>query len=215
MNLQKQLNELSQKMQSILSDDVKKLMEKSSLDLINSSLIENSLKKGDKIPNFSLPNATGKLVNIQDLLTTSSFLIISFYRGGWCPYCSLELRALEQNLSTIKEVGATLVAISPQTPDNSLSTIEKNELSFEVLSDIGNKISHQFGLTFTVSEQLRPIYESFGINLLQSNGDESYELPIPATYIIDKNGLIIDSFVKTDYTQRLAPEEIIIKILSY
>jgi len=173
MNLQKQLNELSQKMQSILSDDVKKLMEKSSLDLINSSLIENSLKKGDKIPNFSLPNATGKLVNIQDLLTTSSFLIISFYRGGWCPYCSLELRALEQNLSTIKEVGATLVAISPQTPDNSLSTIEKNELSFEVLSDIGNKISHQFGLTFTVSEQLRPIYESFGINLLQSNGDES------------------------------------------
>lgn len=208
MTLQQELTELSKKIQSMLSDDVKKLMGKSAIDLINSHIAENALKKGDKTPNFTLANATGKLINIQDLLK-SSLVVISFYRGGWCPYCNLELRALQQQLSEIQKAGATLVAITPETPDNSLSTIEKNELTFEVLSDVGNKIAHEFGLTFTVAKTLRPIYHSFGINLPESNGDESYQLPIPATYIVDRDGIIVYSFVDSDYTKRLEPQEII------
>lgn len=109
----------------------------------------------------------------------------------------------------IKEAGANLVAISPQTPDNSLSTIEKQELTFEVLSDVGNNVAKEFGLVFTVPEILRNIYHSFGIDLPKSNGDDSYTLPLPATYIVDRNGTIIYSFVDTDYTKRVDPQEII------
>ncbi len=213
MSLQEDLTNVSINMQSMLSEDVKNLMEKSAIDLINSEIVENALQQGDTIPNFTLPNATGKFVNIQDLLTTSK-VVISFYRGGWCPYCSLELRALQLRLAEIKQAGATLVAISPQTPDNSLSTVEKNELSFEVLSDVGNKVAHEFGLTFTVAEPLRPIYQSFGINLPASNGDESYQLPIPATYIVAQDGVIIHSFVDSDYRNRLEPQ-IILDILKF
>ncbi len=208
MSLQQELNNLSQQMQQKLSDDVKKIMAKTAQELIDSQISEKALKKGDKIPSFALPNTTGKLVNINDILATSK-AVISFYRGGWCPYCNLELKALQQRLPEIKQAEATLVAISPQTPDNSLSTVEKHELTFEVLSDVGNNVAKEFGLVFTVPEILRNIYHSFGIDLPKSNGDDSYTLPLPATYIVDRDGTIIYSFVDTDYTKRVDTQEII------
>lgn len=208
MSLTEDLANLAVEIESMLPEDAKGAMEKFGIDLLNSGIIDHSLREGDKIPNFILPNAIGQSVDIQELLKLG-LVVISFYRGGWCPYCSLELRALQQVLPEIKAFGATLVAISPQTPDNSLSTIEKNELTFEVLSDIGNQVAHKFGLVFTIPKMLRPVYEGFGINLPDSNGDESFELPIPATYIVDKNGLIIHAFVNYDYTQRQDPQEIL------
>ncbi len=112
-------------------------------------------------------------------------------------------------LPRMRELGATLVAVSPETPDNSLSTAEKNSLTFEVLSDVGNRVAHQFGIVFQLPEDLRPIYAGFGINLSAANGDDMFELPIPATYVIDTDQKICMAFVEPDYTKRLDPEEII------
>ena len=112
----------------------------------------------------------------------------------------------------IESLGATLVAISPQVPEKSFATAEQNKVSFEVLSDVGNKVARQFGLVFTLPDRLRPIYKQFGVDLAAANGDERYELPLSATYVIDKNGIIKYAFVDTDYTKRMEPEEIV-KIL--
>ncbi|PMB25559.1 peroxiredoxin-like family protein [Fischerella thermalis] len=208
MNLTEDLVNLAVQMESQMPEDVKVLMEQAAIDLLNSGISDNCLKAGDRIPSFILPNAIAQLVDIHELLK-SGLVVISFYRGGWCPYCNLELRALQQALPHIKAYGGTLVAISPQTPDNSLSTVEKNELTFAVLSDVGNQVARQFGLVFTIPEALRPIYQGFGINLPASNGDETFELPIPATYVVNTDGVIVHAFVNPDYTQRQNPEEII------
>jgi peroxiredoxin len=116
---------------------------------------------------------------------------------------------LQLELNRIKELGASLVAVSPETPDNALSTTEKNELAFEVLSDVGNRVAQQFGIVFQLPLDLRPIYAVFGIDLTKSNGDDTFELPIPATYIIGTDQKIRKAFVDSDYTKRLDPGEII------
>jgi len=116
---------------------------------------------------------------------------------------------LQLALPEITALGAQLVTVSPEMPDKSLSTAEKNELAFEVLSDAGNKVAHSFGLVFSLAEELRPIYSSFGIDIPAYNGDDTFELPMPATYVIDADNTIIHAFVDTDYTNRLEPAEIV------
>lgn len=106
-------------------------------------------------------------------------------------------------------MGASLVAVAPTLPDQSLSTVEKNELEFPVLSDVGNQVAKQFGIVFTLPAELRPIYESFGIDVAKHNGDDTFELPCPATYVIDGSGTIQYSFVHSDYTLRAEPAEIL------
>lgn len=116
---------------------------------------------------------------------------------------------MQQKLSEIKTLGANVVAISPEMPDRAFTTSEQNRLGFEVLSDRNNDVARQFGLVFTLPERLRPIYEGFGFDLPAANGDTSYELPVPATYIISKDNIIIEAFVDADYTNRLEPERIL------
>jgi peroxiredoxin len=116
---------------------------------------------------------------------------------------------LQLIVSEIKSLGATLVAISPQVPEKSLATAEENKVSFEVLSDVGNKVARQFGLVFSLPERLRTLYKKFGADVAAANGDESYELPLAATYVIDVDGIIRYAFVDTDYTKRLEPEEVV------
>jgi peroxiredoxin len=116
---------------------------------------------------------------------------------------------LQRALPEIEALGAQLVTVSPQLPDNSLSTAEKLDLTFEVLSDVGNGVAREFGLVFTLPEEMRSIYQDFGIDLPGANGDESFELPMPATYVIDKSGIVRLAFVDIDYTRRLDPEDII------
>ena len=116
---------------------------------------------------------------------------------------------MQRALPEIEALGATLVTVSPQLPDNSLSTAEKLDLTFEVLSDEGNRVARDFGLVFTLPAEMRSIYQDFGIDLPAANGDESFELPMPATYVIDRSGAIRLAFVNVDYTTRLDPEEII------
>ncbi len=207
MNLTQELTNFRNQFLGSQPETIQEVMAKATTDLVNSKLAEQSLNVGDKIPHITLPNAIGNQINLSSLLQ-KGLVVISFYRGGWCPYCNLELRALQQALPEIKAKGGTLVAISPETPDNSLSTSDKNQLTFEVLSDVGNKIAKQFGLVFTLPEELRPIYKEFGIDIPTYNGDSTFDLPIPATYIVTKDGTIAHSFINPDYTQRLDPTEI-------
>ncbi len=176
--------------------------------LRDAKLTTKALKTGDKIPEIKLPNAANKDISVQELLLEKK-VILSFYRGGWCPYCNLELRALQQALPDFEKYNATLVAISPETPDNSLSTSEKNNLSFEVLSDTNNKTAKHFNLAFTLPDDLIEVYQGFGIDLEASNGNSNQQLPISATYIIDQDGTIIYDFLQEDYKERADPEEII------
>ena len=150
----------------------------------------------------------GNPLRLSELLREGP-VVLSFYRGGWCPYCNLELRALQQVLPEIEKAGATLVAISPETPDNSLSTTKKNELRFQVLSDQVNAMARKFGLVFTLPDAFRPLYEKFDIDIPKYNGDDSYEIPVPATYVIDQDRIIRFSFITTDYTQRAEPADIV------
>lgn len=176
--------------------------------LKDSGIEDRSLKAGSRAPAFALPNAHGETVSSTDVLKNGA-MVVSFYRGGWCPYCNTELRALQETLPEITDLGAALVAISPETPDNALSTAEKNALTFEVLSDHGNRVAREFGLVFTLPDALRPIYEKFGNDLAAVNGDDSFELPVPATFVIDGQGVIRHAFVDADYTQRLDPVEVV------
>ncbi|MBE9172914.1 AhpC/TSA family protein [Cyanobium sp. LEGE 06143] len=203
--------ELQTQRESFLShvpESTQTLMQQATSSLEQSGLLEKSLKVGDSIPDFALPNATGETVSMRDLLANGP-VVLAFYRGGWCPYCNLELRALQQVLRSIRDTGATLVAISPETPDNSLTTQEKNDLEYPVLSDADNQVARDFGLVFQLPAALLPIYEGFGIDLTAYNGNDHFELPIPATYVVRQDGVIQYAFADVDYTKRAEPSEIV------
>jgi len=177
-------------------------------DLVDSGIANGALKVGQQAPEFALPNQIGESIVLSELLKEGP-VVISFYRGSWCPYCNLELRALQQLLPKFNELGANLVAISPQMPDESMSTSEKNELTFSVLSDMGNKVAREFGLVFTLTPDLYEMYSSFGNDLETLNGDTTHELPIPGTFVIAQDGTITAAQANADYKIRMEPQEIL------
>ena len=176
--------------------------------LIATGIAEQSIKPGTSFPEFDLPNASNVSRSLKTLLHDGP-LVVSFYRGAWCPYCNLEINELQKRLPDITAAGGQLVAISPQTPDKSVDQATSSKLTFEVLSDIDNKLAKQCGLVFTLPESLRPIYSAWEIDIPDHNGNDSFELPIPATYIIDTDGKIHYAFADMDYTKRLEPDIII------
>ncbi len=183
-------------------------MDKAQQALKDSRIAERALAAGNDASDFMLPNARGEQVS-SEVLRQQGPIVVSFYRGGWCPYCSLELKALQSVNAEIEALGARLVAISPQVPDESLSTAEKNQLEFEVLSDVNSKVADQYGLTFSLDEDLRPIYKNWGADVAVVNDDPDCKLPLPATYVISQEGKIVHAFVEEDYTERLEPDEIL------
>ncbi|MBW4558945.1 MAG: AhpC/TSA family protein [Trichormus sp. ATA11-4-KO1] len=208
MTLAQEIDKVLSYMQSNVPVETLTTISQSTENLARAGIVEKSLQVGDTVPNFTLPNAKEQAVQIQTLLAHGP-VVISFYRGQWCPFCSLELTELQKVLPEIKSLGASLVAISPQTPDHTLSTVEKNNLEFEVLSDVGNKVAKQFGLVYQLSEQVRQVHKGFGIDVSEYNGDTSYELPISATYVVAKNSQIVYAFIDPDYTKRLEPTDIL------
>lgn len=167
------------------------------------------LNVGDKAPNFSLSNAIGETRSLQSLLLKGK-VVLTFYRGSWCPYCNLQLHQYQQVVEAIKALGANLVAVSPQTPDESLNIKEKNELQFEVLSDIGNIVARQFTTIFKNGEAPIETMKALGIDFDSHYADDSQELPVPAVFIIEKDRTI--SFAKAidgDYRNRVEASDII------
>ncbi|MEV6946929.1 peroxiredoxin-like family protein [Streptomyces sp. NPDC051172] len=188
--------------------DIRAIMQRATQDLTASGQADRALTVGAKAPSFTLPSATGGDTSLTELLAEGP-VVITFYRGAWCPYCNIALRSLQQHHDAITARGARLVAISPQAPDESLSHAEKNELAFDVLSDLGCDTAKQFGLAFDLPEDLAAVYAGFGIDLHRSNTGHARTLPIPATYVIDQDGTISWAFANADYTTRAEPAEIL------
>jgi peroxiredoxin len=185
------------------------IMDRAMDELMRSGIRAEALKEGDRVEDFILMDAHAAPVRLQQLLDEGP-VVVAFYRGGWCPYCNIQLRGLQRVLPQIKALGASLVAISPQLPDNSLTTEEKNHLEFPVLSDVGNVIARRFGIVFTLPEDLLDIYEGFQHGLKEMNGEEgAAELPIPATFVLNRNGVVQLAYVDEDYTRRLDPEVVL------
>ena len=176
--------------------------------LTDARATERALKEGDRVADFTLPDAVGRPVTLSSLLSDGP-VVIAFYRGEWCPYCNLQLRAYQNVLGEIRARGASLIAISPQTPDHSMSMAEKHQLGFPVLSDAGNTVARQFGLVFTIDQSVRGVHEQVGANLSAFNGDDSWELPMAGTYIVDSTGTVRLAFVDPDFTHRLEPAAIL------
>lgn len=170
---------------------------------------KNALKLGDQAPAFSLPNQQGKLTSLSNLLSQGP-VIVTFYRGSWCPYCNLQLKALQSRLPEIHELGAQLVAISPEVPDDSLSENEISKMSFEVLSDQDAEVAAKFGVSWTVPDfVLAHMKVDRQLDIEKINNGNANIMPIPATYILNQQGIAVWRFIDVDYRVRSEPEDII------
>ena len=184
------------------------LMERAANELIQSGQVQCAKKAGDVAPQFTLTDAEGNPVSSRDLLARGP-LVVSFYRGVWCPYCNLELQALQATLADITLRGASLVAISPQTSANSRKSQRDNKLAFPILSDAKSEVANAFGIRFALPDYLAETYAAFGNNLPVINDNPAWVLPMPARYVIGTDGVIAYSEVNPDYTQRPDPSELL------
>jgi peroxiredoxin len=177
-------------------------------NVVRSGAGGKALRVGDSAPDFTLPDATRRSISLASLRQAGP-VVVTFYRGQWCPYCDLQLRAYQEVLPRIRALGATLVAISPQTPDESLSTAEKRKLEFHVLSDAGNTVARGWGLVWKVGTSLDSLHKAFGIDLAKSNGDASNELPVPATFVVEPSGRIAFAHYDPNWSVRLEPAALV------
>jgi peroxiredoxin len=169
---------------------------------------EDILPVGAKVPEFQLQDHEGKSISSSDLLARGR-LVLCFIRGRWCPFCVAQTEAMNLILPDLEQAGATLVAISPQTAQQSFFMRDQHKLRFPLLSDAGNKVARQFGLTYRVPDEQQAVYQRAFVNLPFVNGDKSWELPIPATYIIDRDGNVLYASANEDYAERPEPEDIV------
>ncbi|MCI1014941.1 AhpC/TSA family protein [Herbaspirillum sp. C7C2] len=183
-------------------------MQRATDELIASGAAQRALKAGDRAPDFVLPDPEGKPVSSTELLAEGP-LVLSFYRGVWCPYCNMELQALQEALPAMRDLGARLVAISPQLPANSRKALRQNALEFPILSDSHNEVAAAFGLRFTLPDYLVQLYQSLKNDLPAINGDPGWTLPMPARYVIGRDGVIVYAEVNPDYTRRPDPSDML------
>jgi peroxiredoxin len=177
--------------------------------LDRSGVAKHSLQVGDKAPDFTLPTPWGKPVALSRLLERGPVLL-SFYRGDWCPFCNLELQSLLDAYPRLEELGVTIVSLSPQTIDKSMVTAQKIDMKFMVLSDEGNRVARMFGITFRLPEKLRQLFVGPGVDFGEYYGDRGFELPLPATFVIDSNGTIRMAFAEANFTRRIDPSLVIV-----
>jgi peroxiredoxin len=188
--------------------EIHPIMERATAELVASGQAERALKAGDAAPEFILNDPDGKPVSSTELLKRGA-LVISFYRGVWCPYCNLELTALEEALPSFKAEGANLVAISPHNAVNSRKSVRTNKLSFPILSDTHNDVAAAFGIRFALPDYLVELYKNLKNDLPAFNGDTSWTLPMPARYVIGQDGTILYAEVNPDYTHRPEPQDML------
>jgi peroxiredoxin len=201
--LRSQIEELQRSLPPLAPEQAR-LLEKAAAELALSGINGQVLKAGAQAPDFTLPNVVGRALQLDAALQDGP-VVVTFYRGHWCPYCNLQLKAYQKVLPEILRLGASLLAVSPQNPDKSQATLLKNFLQYEVLSDLGNVVARQYGLVYQVPEWVRSLYLSFGTNLPEFNGDSSWELPIPGTFVIGAGRRILLSYADSDPRNRLEP----------
>lgn len=183
--------------------------------LIASGIRKSVLKPGDLVEPFTLPDIHGQTIDFCSLLEKGP-VVISFYRGGWCPYCTIELRGLQRVLREIMALGATLIAISPQTIEFSLATERENHLTFPLLSDSGNKVARQFGIVFDLPASFTELHAAIGLDLTIANGPAGAgSLPVPVTFIVDSERIVRFAFFEEDWSKRLDPEVILDTLRSF
>lgn len=204
MTLNALLQETLANSQTQFPPEALKIIREADEDLKTRGVGQDALKLGDTFPDATLSDANGKSVSLR-ALSQAGPLIISFYRGGWCPYCNLELKAYQDLLGEITALGGQLVAVSPEKPDNSLTTAEKNALSFPVLTDAGNQLAKAIGIAFELPIGLQNLFSGAGMNLPDLNAGTGWALPIPATFVVDRGGKIVLADVDPQYTRRLEP----------
>ncbi len=187
----------------------REIMERHIAHLTETGLGRRAKQVGDRTPAIVLPDAHGETLDVASLLAKGP-VVVTFYRGGWCPYCNLELKAYQAVLPRILAAGASLVAISPEKPDDTVSTAEKNALTFPVLSDIGQSVGKAFGIVYAFTDELRAAYEGFNLDISARNGTpDDWSLPLSATYVIGTDGTILFADIGVDYRRRADPLEVL------
>ncbi|MDR6830737.1 peroxiredoxin [Bosea sp. BE271] len=204
MSLQEQLDAYRTQFESKAPAEALAVIRKATSDLVATGQAERALGEGSKAPRFELYGSSGAIVRSSELQAAGP-VVISFYRGIWCPYCNLDLKALQATLPEISGTGASLVAISPQSVANGRKTVEDLGLSFRILSDPNNAIADLFGIRYRLPDELAGLYKNFGVNLPAINGDSSWTLPMPARFVVDRSGVIRYAEVCGDYTKRPDP----------
>ncbi|TDY00562.1 peroxiredoxin-like family protein [Thiohalophilus thiocyanatoxydans] len=193
---------------SKLSPEDQRIMQQAGEDLAE-NMPDPGLKIGEKAPDFTLPNAFGDSVSLYEQLKKGPVVLV-FYRGAWCPYCNLQLHTLRESLPAIKAEGAQLITVTPQKPDKSLKQVKEDDYPFEILSDLDSSAMKAYNLYFEVPMELVDVYRrNFGLDLADYNGDGRYVLPVPATYIIDREGVIRAGAADVDYKERMEPAAIV------
>jgi peroxiredoxin len=208
VSLYQRLTEIKAGIAQYVRPENQAVNDRATAELRASGIADRILPVGAKAPEFALPDQNGKMVSSAEVLAKGP-LVIDFYRGRWCPFCVTELETYRDLLREIQENGARLVAISPQMVRHSAFTADQHELRFPVLSDEGNKVARKFGLVYRVPEYQEQLFRSVFINLPKTNGDESWELPLPATYVIGRDGMVVYAKAFADYMQRPEVEEVI------
>ncbi len=207
MKVIEDLKILRQDLLTQLPPDVLNMLNNSLTDMLNEKLDSHALQCGDIAPDFSLISTDNEEINLYQLLETQP-VIISFFRGSWCPFCVKELEHFQNNLELIQK-NAHFIAISPQKSSISAQLKKEKSMSITILTDTKNNIANKFGLVFTLPEKVRELYKSLGANLLDFNDDDSYTLPIPATYLIGQDKKIHFAYVNANYMERADISELI------
>jgi len=208
MSLKTDIESMQREMLASIPEEVLGSMLSATEAVVNSGLAERARGVGNRAPSFALESSSGEVVALKKLLENGP-VIINFYRGSWCPYCNLELKAWDRVMPEIRALGADLVSISPNLREKSAALLEKHPFNFKLLSDQDNRVAGEYGLVFKLCRELVPIYRGFGIELPEYDGNNRYELPVPATYVVASNGIIHHAFVNADYTRRMEPDKII------
>ncbi len=199
---------MNDKSHSNITEQDMAVMAKAAQD-IAASMPDPGLKVGTKAPDFTLGNAFGKPVRLSDKLQSGPVVLI-FYRGAWCPYCNIQLHALRESVPEFRKHKASLIAITPQTPDKSLEQVKKDKFPFEILSDLNDKVARSYNLYFDVPPELHALYkEKFKLDIEAYNGKGRVGLPIPGSYVINQDGVIVAAFAEHDYKVRMEPADIV------
>ncbi|SFN88934.1 Peroxiredoxin [Paenimyroides ummariense] len=207
-NLSQQIEELNENLALQLPPEVLQVFRQSIQDLKTENIEEKCINTGDLFPDFSLPNSNNETIQLKELLKNGK-VIVAFFRGNWCPYCNLELKALQHKLKDIADNKVTLVAISPQKIDYNEELKDNLDLGFELLTDRDNNLAKQLGISFKLQDYVIPVYESLGIELAEYNGNNDSELPVPAVFVIDINDKITYKFTDSNYMNRINIQELI------